>query len=438
MLLSKTKLWILLGLYLLFILTAAAVTVLSSPGVLKVDALYKFGQIFGAVSLSLLVIQQVLSARIPLIEKNIGHDRLMRFHHLNANFILLFVLAHPFSIFFRFLSSGRITIFDLVKSFGLGQWLGALAVILIVFIIITAVFSKRLGLRYDQWRKVHLVAYVVLILGFLHSYMIGSDILTRQYLYYWWWFLAAVAASTVFYRYIIRLHKFRNSIYEVVKVESNTHDVTNVYLKPADNNLKKLDFKPGQFAFITIYSKAVSREEHPFTISASPTEDHLMFSIKSSGDFTANIHALKEGDKVKVEGPYGVFSIGEHSGPFVFIAGGIGITPFRSMLRYMADQNIKMGGAAQDITLIYANKTQEDIAFREEFAAIEKSSKWLKIVHVIGGFVTGELILAKVPNIKESKFFVCGPPPMMAAVVGILHKIGVSPDQIYTEKFSLK
>ncbi|OGC47471.1 hypothetical protein A2886_03550 [candidate division WWE3 bacterium RIFCSPHIGHO2_01_FULL_42_13] len=436
MLLSKTKLWILLGLYLLFILTAAVVTVLSSPGVFKFDALYKFGQIFGVVSLSLLVVQQVLSARIPLIEKNIGHDRLMRFHHLNANFILLFVLAHPLSLFFRPLFSGRIKIFGLVKSFGLGQWLGALAILLIILIIITAVFSKRLGLRYDQWRKVHLVAYVVLILGFVHSYMIGSDILTRQHLYYWWWFLAAVSVSALFYLHIVRPHRFKKSIYEVAKVEPNTHDVTNVYLKPL--NGKKLDFKPGQFAFITIYSKAVLREEHPFTISASPTEDHLMFSIKSSGDFTANVHTLKEGDRVKVEGPYGVFSIGDHRGHFVFIAGGIGITPFRSMLRFVADQHVKVGGVAQEITLIYANKTKEDIAFREEIAAIKKSSKWLKVVHVVGGFVTKELVSAEVSNIKRTKFFVCGPPPMMAAVVGILNKLGVSSNYIYTEKFSLK
>src|SRR3989344_2471432 len=316
MLLSKTKLWILLGLYLLFILTAAVVTVLSSPGVFKFDALYKFGQIFGVVSLSLLVVQQVLSARIPLIEKNIGHDRLMRFHHLNANFILLFVLAHPLSLFFRPLFSGRIKIFGLVKSFGLGQWLGALAILLIILIIITAVFSKRLGLRYDQWRKVHLVAYVVLILGFVHSYMIGSDILTRQHLYYWWWFLAAVSVSALFYLHIVRPHRFKKSIYEVAKVEPNTHDVTNVY-------------------------------------------------------------TLKEGDRVKVEGPYGVFSIDDHRGHFVFIAGGIGITPFRSMLRFVADQHVKVGGVAQEITLIYANKTKEDIAFREEIAAIKKSSKWL-------------------------------------------------------------
>ncbi len=436
MLLSKTKLWIFLGLYLLFILAAALVTIISSPGVLKFDALYKFGQISGVVALSLLVVQQVLSARIPLIEKNIGHDKLMRFHHRNANFIFLLVLAHPVLLFFRLLSSGRITISFLVKNLGVGQWLGISAILLIILIIVTAVFSKKLGLRYDQWRKVHLVAYVVLILGFLHSQMLGSDILTRQHLYYWWWFLFLIAAFAIIYRYIVRPYRFRNSIYEVAKVEPNTHDVTNVYLKPL--NGKKLDFKPGQFAFITVYSNAVSREEHPFTISASPTEDHLMFSIKSSGDFTSSIHALKEGDKIKVEGPYGVFSIDDHSGRFVFIAGGIGITPFRSMLRFVADQHVKMGGVAQEITLIYANKTQEDIAFRGEIAAIKKSSKWLKVVYVVGGFVTEELVSTEVPNIKESRFFVCGPPPMIAAVVGILNKLGVSPSQIYTEKFSLK
>jgi len=205
---------------------------------------------------------------------------------------------------------------------------------------------------------------------------------------------------------------------------------------------------PGQFHFIKLYrGTGLPVEEHPFTISSSPTEDGFVSStIKESGDFTATIGKTKPGDTAIIQGAYGRFSYVLHpeEQELVFIAGGVGITPLMSMLRHMRDTRTD-----KDVLLLYGNKTENDIVFRGELSEIEAGGyPHLKVVHILSqagdewrgetGFVDKEKI-ERLCNggLGTKAFYVCGPPIMMDKVIRTLRTLGIPNRRIHHERFSL-
>ena len=125
----------------------------------------------------------------------------------------------------------------------------------------------------------------------------------------------------------------------------------------------------------------------------------------------------------------------------VFIAGGIGITPFMSMLRFISDKRTE-----RRVTLLWGNKSEKDVVFRKELDRFESSMPSLKIVHVMSnqndwpgekGYIGKEIIRRYVQNITGSRFFLCGPPVMMKKIEGALRSIGVHRTRIHYERFAL-
>jgi ferredoxin-NADP reductase len=167
----------------------------------------------------------------------------------------------------------------------------------------------------------------------------------------------------------------------------------------------------------------------------------LQATIKKSGDFTNTIGETIPGDKALIEAPFGRFSF-VHDNPksFLFIAGGVGVTPIMSMLRYLRDTNDK-----RKALLIYGNKTPKDIVFRDE---LDKMLGWLKIVHIMSepdsqwtgarGFVTREFLEKNAGDLfADAHVYLCGPPIMMKKVTGTLKNLGISKKRIHYELFSL-
>jgi len=168
-------------------------------------------------------------------------------------------------------------------------------------------------------------------------------------------------------------------------------------------------------------------------------------TIKGSGDFTRSVGSLKPGDQVGIQGAFGRFSHllepGQRS--LVFIAGGIGITPFMSMLRYMHDTKDD-----REVLLFYANRSEEDIAFRKELDGIAASaSPHLRVVHVLDapaaewrgekGRIDRPLLEKYAKDFNLKLFYLCGPPPMMNGLASMLIDAGVPPRKIRTERFAL-
>ena len=208
---------------------------------------------------------------------------------------------------------------------------------------------------------------------------------------------------------------------------------TEVVLRPKNG---MFPFEPGQFAFVTI-DAAGFREAHPFTISSGATEDGLRFTMKVLGDYTRRVRDdLSAGADVAVEGPYGRFNPLRGSEKQVWVAGGIGITPFLSVLRTMAP------GHGKTVRLYYCVRTANEALFLGELEARAADLGGVTITLFssdAGPRIDAEAIGADLSEtLTDWSYYLCGPKPMVAAVSNGLAKRGVSAGRIHNEEFEFR
>lgn len=421
--------------YISFFIVGALSAFFSNNASLSFPSIYKMGQIFGVLGITVLTLQLWFISRLPALERGVGMEKLTRWHKNNSRLFATFIILHPIFLFGPSILNGS-SIFTIINSFTIYHKLGGLALFLIFATMFTTIYSKRLKLNYEHWKIIHKVGYLIVTLGFIHSFFLGSDITSGQPLYYWWIFLAVSATIPAFYRLILRPFKLRHNIFKVTKLVKETKDVRSIYLEALNGAV--LRAAPGQFAYVKFKSKSVSPEEHHFTLSSTPSDKFLSFTVKSSGDFTSTLDNLKIGELATIEGPFGAFSNQGMAGPFVFIAGGIGITPIMSMLR---------SNHLDKTTLIYANQYLNEAVFREELEKIKKSTKSFHLIYVLSkekkngthhGRISQEIIKKEVTDIPVAKYFLCGPPEMIKATVKILKQFNVPSSQIFSEVFALR
>lgn len=203
----------------------------------------------------------------------------------------------------------------------------------------------------------------------------------------------------------------------------------------------KIDFRAGQFLSITL--KTEPKLEKYLSISSSPTEKgYIEFTKKiTESEFSKILNNLKVGDYVKVKYPFGQFTLKDEYTKVAFIAGGIGITPIRSICKYAVDKELDV-----DIILLYGNRTIDDIVFRQDFDQMQKQYSKLKVVHVLCesarsidckiGLIDKKMIKDCINDCVRRKFYLCGPPAMVEAVQKILtSELSVSKSNIITENF---
>ena len=196
-----------------------------------------------------------------------------------------------------------------------------------------------------------------------------------------------------------------------------------------------------QFCFLRL-NKDKLYARHPFTISSSPKENELRFTVKLTGRFTKAISELKRGEEIIIDGPFGIFTIDDYDKDLVFIAGGVGITPFISMIK----EKMIADGKIQNVTLLYGSKTKEDIIYREQIDNIKKD--WFRKVYILSdnhsfpkiyeyeaGHVNEEIIKKYVKNINNSLFYICGPEILKNNLKKTLNRLGVSKQNIIIEDF---
>jgi len=404
--------------------------------------LWELGKSSALVGAVVLVLQFVLSARLRGITRHFGLDAVLRFHRGMAIFAVVLIALHP--VLLAFGGGG----WSLLTSVRMPWyiWLGKVALLLLVIQVLVALLRRTVRLSFETWRGLHSQALAILALVLLHSWAAGSDLRHRPMQVLWLGLFAAAAASYVYHKVYVPW-RGRRRTYRVAEVHRETHDVWSLSLEPPEGT-RRYTFLPGQFHFVSLYrGDRYDGEEHPFTISFSPSEHDLLRStVKASGDFTRTVSNTNPGDRVRVQGPFGRFSHLLHSDEtdLVFIAGGIGITPYVSMLRHMRDTQSDLW-----VLLLYGNRTQKDIVFREEMEAMARlSTPRLEVVHVLSnanpawvgerGYIDRECILRHCgEEISQKAFYVCGPPPMMDMVSRALRSLGAPAARLHTERFSL-
>ncbi|HUI68982.1 MAG TPA: FAD-dependent oxidoreductase, partial [Spirochaetia bacterium] len=184
-----------------------------------------------------------------------------------------------------------------------------------------------------------------------------------------------------------------------------------------------------------------------FSIASSPTEPEIMIAARFPAEpsrYKQELARMRSGDVITAGELGGDFVLpGDRGIPLAFVAGGIGITPFRSMIKYLADR-----GERRDIVLLYSASTEEQIAFRDVLGDAEKKIG-LRVVHTLTdtcrirqgwcgerGPIDGHMVREKVPEFRSRRYFVSGPPGMVNDVLKALGSIGVPRRQVRTDSFS--
>jgi predicted ferric reductase len=272
---------------------------------------------------------------------------------------------------------------------------------------------------------------IPLIFSLLHVVLISSDVENSILLKSW--MLIFFAAAIVAYIYKRFLYEFVGGIYDYY-VESVTdvgNKIIEIKLRPKD---RKLKFKPGQFIFVHFIGN-ISTEKHPYTISSSANEEIIRLSINTQGDYTSKLKNLVVGDKAIVFGPHG-FLGGEFEQTKkeqIWIAGGIGVTPYLSRLQSVPDN--------QKVDFYYLTSTKDQAPYDNEIMQKingRQNISYCNHCSSINGHLNLAIIKEQVGDIKNKRFYLCGPYKMVESMIEQLQKAGVRQSNIIFEEFDFK
>jgi predicted ferric reductase len=387
------------------------------------------GEIIGANNIILMACSLFLSTRPKWTEKYFGGlDKMYMTHRHTGTAAFLLIFVHV------------LTVPISTTGWRLGNYLAVIAFTGIVTIVLVTLapripFLNRLaGNDYDDWKKLKRWIGIFFILAFIHSLTIGNPL---HALIAITWVQIFFIIGTVSYLYTeIFGGLFKKFVpYSVEAVKHPNNASTEVTLRPRKEPIKK--HRAGQFLFVRFPRDKDLNESHPFTISSAPAEDVLRLTIKASGNFTRELFSrLKEGADAIVEGAYGMFNYKTGGPKQIWIAGGIGLTPFLSFVRDMD------GDLQHHVDLYYTVRHPEESIFEEELKEGAAKNPRLK-VHIRYSAKDGSLTIDDIVknaggNVSGYDVYLCGPLPMMQAFEKKFMDQGLPKGNIHYEEFNFR
>jgi predicted ferric reductase len=408
-------------------------------------AVAALGRLAGLLAADLMLLQVLLLARIPLVERAFGQDRLARWHRWTGFTSFHLMLTHIVLITLGYAGPTHANAFaqfcDLLVSYP-GMLLAAAGTAALVMVVVTSVRAARRRLRYESWHLMHLYAYLGVGLALPHQLWTGADFVASPIARGYWWTLYAVSAGAVLvHRVGLPVWRSWRHRLTVSHIVTEGPGLTSVYLR--GRHLETLPARAGQFFQWRFLDGPGWSRADPYSLSGPPRADLLRITVKDLGDGSARVASLRPGTRVLVEGPYGTLT-GEtyRGGRVTMFACGIGITPLLALLWDLPYQH----GQA---TLVYRARTEAEVAFRAEldWLAVQRGVRvvylygpradhpsWLPRQHAHTGDHAAMLGVAQ--DIARQHVYVCGPNAWTDAVRVAARETGVPADHLHTEQFA--
>jgi predicted ferric reductase len=404
--------------------------------------LTSLGRLTGLVASDLLLVQVLLMARLPVLEKAFGQDRLARQHRVVGFTSFTLMLAHIVLITWGYAAGSLAALVGTFVNLTLtypGMLLAAGGTIALVMVVVTSIKAARKRLRYESWHLLHLYAYLGVGLALPHQLWTGQQFLTSTAAtVYWWGLWAAAAAAVLIWRVALPLWRSARHRLHVTSVVREGDGVVSVYL--AGRDLDRLRVEAGQFFTWRFLGRKGWTRAHPYSLSAAPDGRSLRISVKALGDDSAVLSRLKRGTRVLVEGPYGRLSPRVRTRHKVALIGaGVGITPLRALAEGL---HYAPGHA------VLLHRYTEEPLFRRELEVLARE-RGLEVLWLPGRRRSADSWLGDgigpaddltaltywVPDIAERDVYVCGPGAWAESVRRTTEAAGVTSDHFHLETF---
>lgn len=432
------------GLYFFLILLPLATAAISSPARVAPSFIVELGVGAGFVGLALMCLEFALISRTKAAAQAFGEDALQLFHNLMGMAALGFLIAHPILLFISGYPA-QCWLNPLAGCANVATRTASLALYVLIVLVGLSIWRKKLGIKYELWQVTHgLFALLVLIAAMVHIFIVGRYTTTPIMKAVWLMYAILVTALLLYYKILLPILNW-NKTWEVVENRLERGDSRTLVLQPVGH--KGFSFQPGQFSWLKTGHTPFGLGQHPISMSSSGDVEpgsQVAFTIKDLGDWSGQeVTALEPGDTMWLDGPHGVFSMDREQGMgYVFVGGGIGITPLYSMLQTMVERE-----DVRPVLLFYGGSNWESLTFREELDDLAGQMN-LQIIHVLSqpptgwegesGYVTGEVMKGYLPRqYKRFVYFVCGPEPLMDAMEKVLPELGIPPQNVHTERFDM-
>jgi predicted ferric reductase len=436
------------------------------------QALLGIGRLTALLAGYLALIEILLLARLPFLERLVGFDRLTVWHRWNGYVVFDLILAHVvcsvwgyarqdgnswFSEYWNWLTlplprsssfgagGGGIGVAAGSASLGGSPTVSAtspypgiitatIGTFLLVLVVVTSLVVVRRRLPYEWWYAIHFTAYAGIALAWFHMIPDGNDLVLQHVAADYWRALYALTLALVLYYRVLR------PLVRALRYDLRVQEVTDegagvVSVRMTGRRLDQLGARPGQFFFWRFLTPGFWYTHHPFSLSEAPRGDTFRITVKGLGDHTRRLVGVPVGTRVFAEGPFGAFTEDRRvARNALLVAGGIGITPIRSLLE-------RLDG---DLVVVYRVVSSEELVFRDELDRLA-AERGVRIEYLVGDHTAPEgrdllspgHLTELVPDLAERDVYLCGPVGLVDRIVPSLRHAGVPRRHLHVERFAL-
>lgn len=406
------------------------------------EVVTSLGIVAGLIGTDFILVMLVLAARIPVIDRTIGHDRAIATHRRLGKPALYLLLGHGALLLIGYgMSEGYNPVAELGPMLALPDMpLAFVGMGLLIAVVVTSLVAVRRRFSYEGWHLVHLLSYASVAFALPHQLSVGGVLAegTAQRIY--WIALYVVAFGAIvtfrFVEPVVSSLRHRIVVDDVVGIAPG---VTSIHLK--GRNLRALGAEGGQFFIWRFWTRRTWWHSHPVSLSSVPTGSTARITVRELGKGSGRISTVPRGTRVSIEGPYGLFTDAARTSPkLAIVAAGVGVTPIRALLEHAqfapGEATVLLRAGSQDETYLW-----DEV---RDLAAAKGATCFVMVGHRARTGPSwmsetdarrGVTLMATFPDLLRSDLYLCGPTAWLESLEADALAAGIRPHQIHAERF---